>query len=55
MADAVPVERGKGRVRSGLFEIDLSSGEVFKDGRKVALQEQPFRLLSMLLEHPDNW
>jgi DNA-binding winged helix-turn-helix (wHTH) protein/tetratricopeptide (TPR) repeat protein len=52
MGDAAPVERSKGRVRSGLFEIDLSSGEVFKDGRKVALQEQPFRLLSMLLEHP---
>ena len=40
------------RVRSGLFEIDLSSGEVHKSGRKVALQEQPFRVLAMLLEHP---
>ena len=39
-------------MRSGLFEIDLSSGEVFREGRKITLQEQPFRLLSMLLEHP---
>ena len=40
------------RVRSGLFEIDLSSGEVHKSGRKVALQEQPFHVLAMLLGRP---
>src|ERR1700722_20001116 len=40
------------RVHAGLFEIDLRSGEVHKSGRKVALQEQPFRVLAMLLEHP---
>src|SRR5450432_1614075 len=40
------------RVRSGLFEIDLSSGEVHKGGRKVPLQEQPFRVLAMLLDRP---
>lgn len=40
------------RVRAGLFEIDLSSGEIHKNGRKVALQEQPFQVLAMLLEHP---
>jgi TolB-like protein/DNA-binding winged helix-turn-helix (wHTH) protein len=39
-------------VRAGLFEIDLSSGEIHKNGRKVPLQEQPFRVLAMLLEHP---
>ena len=39
-------------VRAGLFEIDLSSGEVHKNGRKVPLQEQPFRVLAMLLERP---
>lgn len=33
-----------GRVHSGLFEINLSSGEVHKSGRKVGLQEQPFRV-----------
>lgn len=40
------------RVRTGLFEIDLRSGEVHKTGRRVPLQEQPFRVLAMLLERP---
>ena len=40
------------RVHAGLFEVDLSSGELHKNGRKVPLQEQPFRVLAMLLERP---
>jgi len=40
------------RVRIGLFEVDLGSAEVHREGRKVPLQEQPFRVLAMLLEHP---
>jgi len=40
------------RVRTGLFEIDLDSGEVHKEGRKVPVQEQPFRVLAVLLERP---
>ncbi len=40
------------RVRTGLFEIDLGSCEVHKEGRKVQLQEQPFRVLAFLLECP---
>jgi TolB-like protein/DNA-binding winged helix-turn-helix (wHTH) protein/Flp pilus assembly protein TadD len=40
------------RVRAGLFEVDLGSGEVHKNGRKVSLQEQPFRVLAILLERP---
>ncbi len=40
------------RVRAGLFEIDLSSGEVRKNGHKVPLQEQPFRVLAILVERP---
>jgi TolB-like protein/DNA-binding winged helix-turn-helix (wHTH) protein len=40
------------RVRFGLFEVDFRTGELFKNGRKVRLQEQPFRILKMLLEHP---
>jgi TolB-like protein/DNA-binding winged helix-turn-helix (wHTH) protein/Flp pilus assembly protein TadD len=46
-----PASSGR-RVRSGLFEIDLSSGEVYKGGRRVPLQEQPFRVLAMLLDRP---
>ena len=40
------------RVRTGLFEIDFGSSEVHKEGRKVQLQEQPFRVLAILLERP---
>ncbi len=39
-------------VRFGVFELDLSSGELFKSGRRLRLQEQPFRILSLLLEQP---
>ncbi len=40
------------RVRAGLFEVDLGSGEMHKCGRRVPLQEQPFRVLAILLELP---
>jgi len=37
--------------RFGLFEADLATGELRKRGRKVALQEQPFQVLALLLRH----
>src|SRR4051812_1918067 len=36
----------------GLFELDLRAGELRRHGRKVKLQEQPFQVLSQLLEKP---
>jgi Tol biopolymer transport system component/DNA-binding winged helix-turn-helix (wHTH) protein len=39
-------------VRFGLFELDPGAGELTKNGRKLKLQEQPLRLLGLLLEHP---
>jgi Tol biopolymer transport system component/DNA-binding winged helix-turn-helix (wHTH) protein len=39
------------RVRFEGFELDLGSGELFYEGRKVQLQEQPFQVLRSLLEH----
>jgi Tol biopolymer transport system component/DNA-binding winged helix-turn-helix (wHTH) protein len=36
----------------GIFEIDLQSGELRRNGLKVKLQEQPFQILALLLEHP---
>jgi len=39
-------------VRFGVFEVDLLSGELRKNGSRVRLQEQPFQLLELLLEHP---
>jgi DNA-binding winged helix-turn-helix (wHTH) protein len=38
--------------RFGVFELDLEAGELRKHGLKVALQDQPFRLLALLLERP---
>jgi cholera toxin transcriptional activator len=37
-------------VRFGVFEIDLSAAELRKNGTKIRLQEQPFRVLALLLE-----
>jgi eukaryotic-like serine/threonine-protein kinase len=39
-------------VRFGLFEVFPHSGELLRQGRKVKLQELPFRLLVALLEYP---
>lgn len=36
----------------GLFEADLKAEELRKNGRRVRLQGQPFRVLAILLEHP---
>jgi DNA-binding winged helix-turn-helix (wHTH) protein len=38
--------------RFGLYEADAAAGELRKNGRKVKLQEQPFRVLLLLLERP---
>ncbi|MGC1296050.1 MAG: winged helix-turn-helix domain-containing protein, partial [Alloacidobacterium sp.] len=40
------------RISTGLFEVDLTIGQIFRHGRRVPLQEQPFRVLAVLLEHP---
>ncbi len=38
--------------RFGLFKADLKSGELFKNGERVKLQEQPGRMLELLLHAP---
>ena len=40
------------RIRFGVFEADLRSGELRKAGVTIALQDQPFKVLRILLEHP---
>ena len=50
-----PVQQGTylfGRVRFGVFEADLRTGELTKHGMRLRLQEQPFQLLAILLEKP---
>jgi TolB-like protein/tetratricopeptide (TPR) repeat protein len=39
-------------VRFAAFAVDLQAGELRKNGVKVKLQEQPFQMLSVLLERP---
>src|SRR6266478_7353929 len=41
-----------GAICFGVFEIDLRAGELRKQGVKIKLQEQPFQVLQILLEHP---
>jgi TolB-like protein/DNA-binding winged helix-turn-helix (wHTH) protein len=36
----------------GGFEVDLRNGEVRKHGFRIRLQDQPFHVLQVLLEHP---
>ncbi len=43
---------GNHTVRFGVFEADLHAGEVRKSGSRIKLQEQPFKVLQILLEHP---
>jgi TolB-like protein/DNA-binding winged helix-turn-helix (wHTH) protein/Tfp pilus assembly protein PilF len=43
--------RLEGRRRFGVFEVDLRAGELRKHGLKIRLQEQPFQVLVMLVEH----
>ncbi|MGB9434319.1 MAG: winged helix-turn-helix domain-containing protein [Candidatus Acidiferrum sp.] len=40
------------RSRFGAFDVDLRSGELHKHGIRLKLQDQPFRVLALLLEHP---
>jgi TolB-like protein/DNA-binding winged helix-turn-helix (wHTH) protein/Tfp pilus assembly protein PilF len=39
-------------IRFGVFEVDLRAGILSKRGRRIKLQELPFQVLKVLLEHP---
>jgi DNA-binding winged helix-turn-helix (wHTH) protein len=39
-------------VRFGTYEVSLQSGEVRKAGVRIRVQQQPLKLLGVLLEHP---
>src|SRR5437667_8768051 len=39
-------------VRFGTYEIALHSGELRKAGVRIRVQQQPLKLLEILLEHP---
>ena len=39
-------------IRFGVFELNIRSGELLRQGSRVKLQNQPFQILQMLLENP---
>jgi len=44
-------DQRRGRLRFGVFELDLRAGELRKHDLRLRLQEQPFQVLAMLLEN----
>ena len=44
--------RSRRVTRLGPFDVNLRAGELRKHGLKIKLQQQPFRVLALLLEHP---
>jgi len=45
-----PLAYGSKIVHFGLFQVDLHSGELYKSGLRVKLQQQPLQVLTLLLE-----
>jgi DNA-binding winged helix-turn-helix (wHTH) protein/Tfp pilus assembly protein PilF len=41
-------------IRFGVFEADLESGELRKNGVRIKIQDLPFRALKLLLSHPNE-
>jgi len=39
-------------LRFGVFEVDVRSGELRRQGVRIKLQEQPFHVLTVLLQRP---
>src|SRR6266446_3582624 len=44
--------RSPGILRFGTFEVDVRAGELRKQGVRIKLQEQPFHVLTLLLQRP---
>ena len=44
--------RSANLVKFDVFEVDLRAQELYKGGRRIKLQVQPFQILAMMLERP---
>src|SRR5215469_9250998 len=44
--------RPSATLRFGVFEVDLRAGELRRQGKRIKVQEQPFRVLTVLLQRP---
>ena len=47
-----PVEPARAVIRFGTFEVDVTAGELRRQGVKTRLQEQPLKVLLLLLSRP---
>ncbi len=47
-----PAQKPDAVIRFGVFEADVRSGELRKNGIKVKVQDLPFRALKLFLDHP---
>src|SRR5580700_5227781 len=45
-----PAGPNEGTLRFDDFELDLRDGELHKSGHRIRLQEQPFRILAILIQ-----
>ena len=51
----LPLERRSSTLRKfGIFEVDLRARELRKGGIRIRLQDQPFEILSVMLERPGD-
>ncbi len=48
----MPVSPIENVVRFGLFELDLKSGELRRNGSRIRIPQQPIQVLALLLERP---
>ncbi|MGI9074300.1 MAG: protein kinase domain-containing protein [Bryobacteraceae bacterium] len=48
----MPDVTGSNIVCIGSFQLDLTAGELWDESHRIRLQEQPFQLLTILIEHP---
>ena len=39
-------------LRFGQFELNLRTAEIYKEGKRIRLQEQPCQVLAVLIERP---
>jgi eukaryotic-like serine/threonine-protein kinase len=46
--------RSRSILRFGVFEVDVRAGELSKQAKRVKLQEQPFQVLAVLLQRPND-
>jgi len=49
-----PTTSASGPIRFGVFQVNLHTGELRKNGSKIKLEGQPFQILALLLERPGN-